>query len=170
MTGFPISTAMARALDLAREAAAVGEVPVGAVVTAPGGGVVAEARNRTRERSDPTAHAELLAIRDACAALGSERLTGLDIHVTLEPCAMCAAAISFARLARLYYAAPDPKGGGVDHGPRLYSQATCHHRPEVYGGIGEGESAAILRAFFADRRRTGSRSRNETFASVIPSR
>ena len=142
---------MARALELAREAAAAGEVPVGAVI-ADGRHLVAEARNRTRELNDPTAHAEMLAIRAACLARGSERLSGFDIHVTLEPCPMCAAAISFARLSRLYYAAPDPKGGGVDHGPMVYSHATCHHRPEVYGGIGEEDAAALLRAFFRDRR------------------
>lgn len=129
-----------------------GEVPVGAVIADRRGRIVAEARNRTRELFDPTAHAELLAIRAACAALRSERLAGLDIHVTLEPCPMCAAAISFARLGRLYFAAPDPKSGGVDHGPRLYAHAACHHRPEVYGGIGEGEAAALLRAFFRERR------------------
>ncbi len=152
MSGFPISPAMARALQLAREAAVIGEVPVGAVIADASGVMVAEARNRTRELNDPTAHAELLAIRAACALLGRERLTGLDLHVTLEPCPMCAGAISFARIARLYYAAPDPKGGGVDHGARVFSHPTCHHRPEVYGGIGEGEAGALLRDFFRDRR------------------
>lgn len=151
MTGFPASPAMARALALAREAAAAGEVPVGAVVF-DGTKIVAEARNRTRELNDPTAHAEMLAIRVACAVLGQDRLTGLDLHVTLEPCPMCATAISFARLSRLYYAAGDPKGGGVDHGPMVYAHPTCHHRPEVYGGIGEGEAGELLRTFFRDRR------------------
>lgn len=152
MTGFPASPAMARALDLAREAAAAGEVPVGAVIADSQGRIVAEARNRTRAENDPTAHAEMLAIRAACAATGSERLGGLDLHVTLEPCPMCAAAISFARIGRLYYGAADPKGGGVDHGPRIYSHPTCHHRPEVYSGIGEGDAALILRDFFQARR------------------
>ena len=124
----------------------------GAVVVAPDGGIVARAGNRTREFRDPTAHAELLAVRAACAATGSERLIGHDLYVTLEPCPMCAAAIGFARLARLYYGAPDPKGGGVDHGARVYAQPTCHHAPEVYGGIGEAQSAALLRDFFAARR------------------
>ena len=152
MIGFPASAPMARALDLACEAAAAGEVPVGAVVARADGSIVAEARNRTRAENDPTAHAEMLAVRAACAALGQERLSGLDLHVTLEPCPMCAAAISFARIARLYYAAPDPKGGGVEHGARVYAHATCHHRPEVYGGIGEAQSAALLRDFFQGRR------------------
>ena len=143
---------MARALDAARAAGARGEVPVGAVIIGESGDVLAEAGNRTRELNDPTAHAEILAIRAACAVLGSERLTGCDLYVTLEPCSMCAAAIGFARIARLYYAAPDPKGGGVDHGPRIYAQPTCHHRPDVYGGIGESGAAALLRDFFAARR------------------
>ena len=143
---------MARALDAARAAGARGEVPVGAVIIGESGDVLAEAGNRTRELNDPTAHAEILAIRAACAVLGSERLTGCDLYVTLEPCSMCAAAIGFARIARLYYAAPDPKGGGVDHGPRVYAQPTCHHRPDVYGGIGESGAAALLRDFFAARR------------------
>ena len=149
---FPVSLAMARALELAREAAAAGEVPVGAVITAPTGAIVSEARNRTRADLDPTAHAEMLAIRAACAAVGSERLVGHDLHVTLEPCPMCAAAISFARIGRLYYGAPDPKSGGVENGARLFSLATCHHRPEVYGGIAEHEAGAVLRDFFQDRR------------------
>ncbi len=154
----PLSFRMTRAspIDLAlaqaRAAAERGEVPVGAVVTGPDGAVLAAAGNRTRELSDPTAHAEMLAIRAACAALGSERLTGCDLHVTLEPCPMCAAAISFARIRRLYFGASDPKGGGVEHGPRVFSHATCHHSPEVYGGIGEAEAAAMLKEFFAGRR------------------
>jgi tRNA(adenine34) deaminase len=135
----------------ARAAAQRGEVPVGAVV-ARGGTVLAAAGNRTLADRDPTAHAEMLAIRAACAALGSERLVGCDLYVTLEPCAMCAAAISFARLRRLYYAAPDEKGGAVDHGPRFFQQPTCHHAPEVVGGLREGEAAALLRDFFARKR------------------
>ena len=114
--------------------------------------VIARAGNRTRELADPTAHAEILAIREAAAAIGSERLVGCDLYVTLEPCAMCAGAISHARIRRLYYAAPDPKGGAVDHGPRFFGQPTCHHAPEVYGGIREREAAAMLRAFFGARR------------------
>lgn len=140
------------ALAEAEAAAARGEVPVGAAVVDGAGHVVARAGNRTLELKDPTAHAELLAIREACRALGSERLTGCDLYVTLEPCPMCAGAISFARLRRLYYGAPDEKGGGVDHGPRIFSHATCHHRPEVYGGIAETRAAALLRDFFALRR------------------
>lgn len=143
---------MARALDLARAAALAGEVPVGAVIADAAGRIVAEARNRTRELSDPTAHAEMLAIRAACAAAGSERIGEYDLYVTLEPCPMCAAAIGFARLRRLYYGAPDSKGGGVDHGPRVYAHPTCHHRPEVYGGIGEADAAELLRGFFRERR------------------
>jgi len=136
----------------ARAAAERGEVPVGAAILGPDGVILAAAGNRTRELADPTAHAELLAIRAACAALGSERLTGCDLYVTLEPCPMCAAAISFARIRRLYFGASDPKGGGVEHGPRVFSHATCHHVPEVYGGIGETEAAALLKEFFASRR------------------
>ena len=139
------------ALEEARAAGLRGEVPVGACVAGPGG-VVARAGNRTRELRDPTAHAEMLAIRAACAALGVERLTGYDLHVTLEPCAMCAAAISAARLARLYYGAADPKSGGVSVGARVFSHAQCHHAPEVYDGIAAGEAEALLRAFFAGRR------------------
>ncbi len=145
------ATPMAQALHEARAAAARGEVPVGAVVTKHGR-VIAAAGNRTRELNDPTAHAEMLAIRQACAALGDERLTGCDLHVTLEPCPMCAGAISFARIRRLYFGAPDPKGGAVESGARLYGQPTCHHAPEVYGGIGESEAAALLRDFFRERR------------------
>lgn len=142
---------MELALAQARLAAAEGEVPVGAVVVKDGE-VLAAAGNRPRLRQDPTAHAEILAIREACIVLGDERLTGCDLYVTLEPCAMCAAAISFARIRRLYFGAPDPKGGAVENGPRLYAQATCHHAPEVYGGIREGEAASILREFFRERR------------------
>lgn len=150
--GFPASIIMAAALDEARAAADRGEVPVGAVITNAAGTIVASAGNRTRELSDPTAHAEIVALRAACAASGNERLVGHDLHVTLEPCAMCAAAISFARISRLYYGAADPKGGGVDHGARVYEQATCHHRPQVYGGIGEDAASALLRDFFDVRR------------------
>jgi tRNA(adenine34) deaminase len=142
---------MDRALDEARNAQARGEVPVGCVVVRDGA-VIAACGNRTLADRDPTAHAELLAIRAAAQALGSERLTDCDLYVTLEPCAMCAGAISFARIRRLYYGAADPKGGAVDHGPRFFAQATCHHRPEVYGGIGENEAAALLRGFFEARR------------------
>ena len=149
---FPVSPGMALALDEARAAAARGEVPVGAVVTARDGRILSSAGNRTRELSDPTAHAEMLAIRAACASIGSERLIGHDLYVTLEPCPMCAAAIGFARIARVYYGAPDPKSGGVDHGPQIFRQPTCHHAPEVYGGIGETAAAALLRAFFRERR------------------
>jgi tRNA(adenine34) deaminase len=142
---------MRRALAEAAAAAAAGEVPVGAVVTC-GGEVVAAAGNAPRTLHDPTAHAEMRAIRAAAARLGRERLEDCDLWVTLEPCAMCAGAIAHARLARLYYAASDPKGGAVEHGPRLFAQPTCHHRPEVYAGIAEGEAAALLREFFATRR------------------
>ncbi len=142
---------MDMAFAQARAAAARGEVPVGAVVVRDGV-VVAAAGNRTEELNDPTAHAELLALRAAGAALGSPRLEGCDLYVTLEPCPMCAAAISFARLRRLYFGAYDPKGGGVEHGPRVYAHPTCHHRPEVYGGLRETEAAELLRAFFRDRR------------------
>lgn len=143
---------MQLALQQAREAAARGEVPVGAVVTGPDGAVLARAGNRTEELNDPTAHAELLAIREAAARFGAPRLVDCDLHVSLEPCPMCAQAISFARIRRLYYGAEDPKGGGVDHGPRIFSQASCHHRPEVYGGIEETEAAELLRDFFKERR------------------
>lgn len=142
---------MDAALAEARAAGARGEVPIGAVVVRDGV-VLARAGNRTRELSDPTAHAEILAIRAACTALGDERLVGCDLHVTLEPCAMCAAAISFARIRRLYWGASDPKGGGVEHGGRFYAQPTCHHAPELYSGIAESEAAEILKAFFAERR------------------
>ncbi|HMK79086.1 MAG TPA: nucleoside deaminase [Xanthobacteraceae bacterium] len=139
------------ALGEARGAEAAGEVPVGAVIIR-AGAIVARAGNRTLRDRDPTAHAEMLAIRAAAAALGTERLTDCDLYVTLEPCAMCAAAISFARLRRLYYGAADPKGGAVEHGVRFFAAPTCHHRPEVYGGISEGEAAALLRDFFRARR------------------
>lgn len=150
------STAPPRHMDLAleeaRAAGARGEVPVGAVVVGADGAIIASAGNQTRELNDPTAHAEVLAIRAAAAKLGAERLSGCDLYVTLEPCAMCAAAVSFARFRRLYYAASDPKGGGVEHGARFFAQATCHHAPEVYPGIGEAEAASLLRTFFAERR------------------
>jgi tRNA(Arg) A34 adenosine deaminase TadA len=142
---------MSLAFAEARNAASRGEVPVGAVI-AHEGSIIAAAGNRTLEARDPTAHAELLVIREAAAALGSERLTDCDLYVTLEPCAMCAAAISFARIRRLYWAAPDPKGGAVEHGPRFFSQPTCHHAPELYGGIREQEAAALLQKFFRERR------------------
>jgi tRNA(Arg) A34 adenosine deaminase TadA len=142
---------MALALEQAEAAAARGEVPIGAVV-AQGDKVVASAGNRTRELADPTAHAEMLAIREACRALASERLTGCDLYVTLEPCTMCAGAISFARLRRLYFGAADDKGGAVTSGVRFFAQPTCHHVPDVYAGLGEIESAAMLRTFFGNRR------------------
>jgi len=142
---------MDQALEAAAAAGARGEVPVGAVLV--GDGVVlARAGNRTLEFSDPTAHAEMLAIRAAAAEGGSQRLVGADLYVTLEPCAMCAAAIAFARIRRLYFGAGDPKGGAVEHGPRFFTQTTCHHRPEVYGGLQERRAAALLQAFFRDRR------------------
>ncbi len=142
---------MAAALEEARAAGARGEVPVGAVVVR-GGAIVARAGNRTRELVDPTAHAEMLALREACRLAGSERLGGHDLYVTLEPCPMCAAAISAARLDRLYYGAADPKSGGVAVGPRVFSHPQCHHVPEVYDGIGAAEAEALLKAFFAERR------------------
>ena len=144
---------METALEEARAAAARGEVPVGAVVVAPDGRVVARAGNRTREAADPTAHAEMLALRAACAALGSERLPGHDMYVTLEPCPMCAAAIGFARMRRLYFGASDPKSGGVLQGPRVYAHPQAHHCPEVYDGLAAEEAQALLRAFFATLRR-----------------
>ncbi|MBI6628806.1 nucleoside deaminase [Pontibaca salina] len=143
---------MQEALEQARAAGARGEVPVGAVIVAPDGTVVASGGNRTRELSDPTAHAEIVAIRAACAAAGSERLVGYDLYVTLEPCAMCAAAIAAARVARLYYGAGDPKSGGVAHGARVLSHPQAHHRPEIYDGISAQESETLLREFFRDRR------------------
>jgi tRNA(Arg) A34 adenosine deaminase TadA len=142
---------MGLALAEARAAAARGEVPVGAVIVRDGT-VIATAGNRPREAHDPTAHAEVLAIRRACEALTDERLNGCDLYVTLEPCTMCAAAISFARIRRIYFGAADPKGGAIEHGVRFFQQPTCHHAPEVYGGIREGEAAALLRAFFSERR------------------
>lgn len=148
---FPLPPPMRRALDLAREAAASGEVPVGAVVTL-GDEIIAEAANSMRGSSDPTAHAEMVAIRAAAATLGSARLDQCSLWVTLEPCAMCAAAISVARMRALRFAAEDPKGGGVVHGPRIFAQPTCHHRPDVLGGIGEEEASRLLRGFFAERR------------------
>ncbi|MBS8228262.1 nucleoside deaminase [Vannielia litorea] len=143
---------MDKALEEARDAAARGEVPVGAVLVAPGGEVVARAGNRTRELHDPSAHAEMLAIRAACAAAGSERLPGHVLYVTLEPCAMCAAAIAAARIARVVYGARDPKSGGVHHGARVFSHPQAHHVPEVIDGIGEEAAAALLQEFFASRR------------------
>ena len=143
---------MALALREARLAAERGEVPIGCVVVGPDGEILAEAGNRTEADRDPTAHAELLAIRAAAAKIGAPRLVDCDLYVTLEPCPMCAQAISFARLRRVYYGASDPKGGGVEHGPRIFQQPTCHHRPEVYSGIAESEAAELLRAFFRERR------------------
>jgi len=142
---------MGLALAEARAAAACGETPVGAVIVK-AGAVIAAAGNRPRALMDPTAHAEMLAIRSACAALRDERLTGCDLYVTLEPCAMCAAAVSFARIRRLYFGASDPKGGAVENGPRFFCQATCHHAPEVYGGLREREAADLLKTFFAEQR------------------
>jgi tRNA(adenine34) deaminase len=147
-----VPAAMRQALALAAAAAAQGEVPVGAVVVDSTGAIIAAAANRTLADRDPSAHAEMLAVRQACARLGSERLVGHDIYVTLEPCAMCAAVISFARLRRLYFGAGDPKMGAIEHGPRLFTQPTCHHVPEVYGGIGEVEARALLVGFFKSRR------------------
>lgn len=142
---------MALALDEAEKAGHRGEVPIGAVVVRDGK-VLAAAGNRTREWSDPTAHAEIVAIRQACQKTGSQRLPGAHLYVTLEPCAMCAAAISFARIERLYYGAADPKGGGVDHGGRFFAQPTCHHRPDVYSGFSETRAAALLKSFFEAKR------------------
>ncbi|MEO5809503.1 MAG: nucleoside deaminase [Sphingomicrobium sp.] len=142
---------MRRALDLAAEAAAAGEVPVGAVITLDGG-IIAEARNAMRGSNDPTAHAEIVAIRAAAARLGRARLDGCILWVSLEPCAMCAGAVALARIDTLHFAAEDPKGGGVVHGARVFAQPTCHHRPEVLSGLGEEEAGALLRAFFAERR------------------
>jgi tRNA(adenine34) deaminase len=142
---------MARALELAREAARMGEVPVGAVVVKDGT-IIGEGHNAPRALADPTAHAEMLALRRAAMAIGNERLDQCELWVTLEPCAMCAGAIAHARIARLYYGAPDPKGGAVEHGARVFEQAQCLHRPDVYAGIGEEPAAALLREFFAARR------------------
>jgi tRNA(adenine34) deaminase len=151
MSKWPLPEHMALALGLARQAAAVGEVPIGAVVVKDGR-VLAAAHNAPRGTHDPTAHAEILAIRTAAQVVGNERLDGCELWVTLEPCAMCAGAIAHARIARVYYSAPDPKGGAVEHGARVFEQAQCLHRPEVYSGIGEAESAELLRGFFRDRR------------------
>lgn len=148
---FPLPEPMRVALAHAQAAAEAGEVPIGAVVTQ-AGAIIATGENRNRRDRDPTAHAEIVAIRAACAALGQDRLTDCDLWVTLEPCPMCAGAIAHARIARLYYGAPDPKGGGVDHGARVFAQPQCHHRPELFPGLGEGASEALLRAFFAERR------------------
>lgn len=148
---FPLPQPMRRALDLAIEAAAAGEVPVGAVVSF-GDEIIAEARNAMRGSNDPTAHAEMTAVRTAAVRLGTSRLDGCTLWVTLEPCAMCAAAIGLARFKALRFAAEDPKGGGVVHGARIFAQPTCHHRPDVLGGIGEDEAGELLRRFFAERR------------------
>jgi tRNA(adenine34) deaminase len=150
-SGMAVPSFMQIALEEARAAQARGEVPVGCVIVREGD-IIARAGNRTLADRDPTAHAELLAIRAAAAVLGSERLTGCDLYVTLEPCAMCAAAMSFARIRRLYYGAADPKGGAVDSGVRFFASPTCHHRPEIYGGVAESDAAALLRGFFAARR------------------
>ena len=151
MTRWPLPEPMARALELAEQAARAGEVPIGAVVVKDGA-IIGEAHNSPRELADPTAHAEILALRRAAQELGVERLDGCELWVTLEPCAMCAGAIAHARIARLYYAASDPKGGAVDHGARVFEQAQCLHRPEVYAGIGERPAGDMLRGFFAARR------------------
>lgn len=148
---------MSVALEAAKAAAERGEVPVGAVIVDAKGVILSTAGNRTLELKDPTAHAELLAIREAAQKLGSERLIDCDLYVTLEPCAMCAGAISFARLRRVYYGAEDEKGGAVDNGPRFFTQATCHHRPEIYGGLSEASARALLQKFFAERRSAASR-------------
>ena len=143
---------MATALDEARTAGLLGEVPVGAVIVSPAGDILAAVGNRTRALHDPTAHAEMLAIRNACRAIASDRLIDCDLYVTLEPCPMCATAISFARIHRLYYGASDPKGGGIESGPRVFSQPTCHHIPEIYSGIADREAADLLKEFFVARR------------------
>jgi tRNA(adenine34) deaminase len=148
---FPLPEPMRLALEQARDAALAGEVPVGAVVSR-GGDIIAAARNMMRTSVDPTAHAEIAVLRMAGDALGSSRLDECDLWVTLEPCAMCAGAIGLARIGRLYFGAPDPKGGAVLHGPRLFSQPTCHHSPEIYGGIGEEQAGELLRSFFLERR------------------
>jgi len=151
MSRWPLPYPMQQALEQARSGESAGEVPIGAVIVKDGA-VIAAAHNAPRALHDPTAHAEMLAIRQAGLAIGSERLVGCDLYVTLEPCPMCAGAISFARIRRLYYGADDPKGGGVEHGPRVFHQPTCHHRPEIYGGLAASEAADVLRRFFADRR------------------
>ncbi len=147
----PTHTFMELALDEAHAAADAGEVPIGCVIVCDGD-LIAQAGNRTLADRDPTAHAEMVAIRRAAEALGNERLADCDLYVTLEPCAMCAAAISFARIRRIYYGAADPKGGAVEHGPRYFTQAVCHHTPEVIGGMGETKAASLLRAFFRGKR------------------
>ena len=147
-----LPAAMRRALDEAAMAAAQGEVPVGAALVDGDGVIIAAAGNRVERDHDPTAHAEMLVLRDGAATLGIKRLAGCDLYVTLEPCPMCAAAIGLAHVHRLYFGAYDPKGGGVEHGPRIFDQPTCHHRPEVYGGIAERAAAALLRKFFRQRR------------------
>ena len=152
MTSHPRQSYMRAALAEAEAAAARGEVPVGALLVGADGRVLGRAGNRMRELADPTAHAEILVIRQACAAVGSDRLDQADLYVTLEPCAMCAAAMAFARIRRLYFAAADPKGGAVENGPRFFNSPTCHHAPQVYGGIEEVAAAALLRAFFCARR------------------
>ena len=144
--------AMARALDEAAAAGAEGEVPVGAVLVDGAGTIIAAAGNRVERDPDPTAHAEMVVLRAGAARIGATRLAGCDLYVTLEPCPMCAAAIALARIGRLYFAAYDPKGGGIEHGPRIFDQPTCHHRPELYGGIAEREAGELLRAFFKERR------------------
>ena len=151
MTRWPLPPPMARALELAQAAALAGEVPIGAVVVKDGA-IIGEAHNSPRELHDPTAHAEVLALRRAAELLGNERLEDCELWVTLEPCAMCAGAIAHARIAWLYYGAPDPKGGAVEHGARVFEQEQCLHRPEVYAGIGEAEAAELLRGFFRDQR------------------
>ena len=148
---FPPSFPMIRALELARAAEADGEVPIGAVVVQ-NGRIIGEGNNRTRRDHDPTAHAEIVALREAAHKLGNDRLTDCDLWVTLEPCPMCAGAIAHARIARLYYGASDPKGGGVEHGARVFTHPTCHHRPDIFEGIAADEASALLRDFFAARR------------------
>ena len=145
----PFASHMGAAIAEAESAASRGEVPVGAVIAGPDGSLISRAGNRTRELADPTAHAEILAIRSACRILGNSRLSGCSMHVTLEPCAMCAAAISHARIERLYFGASDPKSGGVEHGARVFEHPQCHFVPEVYSGIGEAESARLLKSFFS---------------------
>jgi len=151
MSRWPLPAPMRLALEAAEQGGAEGEVPIGAVLVRDGA-VLAVAHNRPRALHDPTAHAEMLAIREAASALGTERLEHCELWVTLEPCAMCAGAIAHARIARVYYAAPDPKGGAVEHGARVFDQPQCLHRPEVYSGMGEADSAQLLRGFFRDRR------------------
>jgi tRNA(Arg) A34 adenosine deaminase TadA len=148
----PENPIMTLALDTAAAAGAAGEVPVGAVVVDVGGQVIARSGNWVERDGDPTAHAEMVVLREAAARLGGKTLADCDLYVSLEPCPMCAAAIALARIRRLYFAAFDPKGGGVEHGPRIFTQPTCHHRPEVYGGIGERRAVALLKGFFRDRR------------------